>query len=338
MRAAGFVRSEHGLSPGLSDPEGGAGSRPDLLGLLRPVRHDASLFSGPSPFILRGITRYPFIPGHKWSDTIVVIGQEVGGMQVGDDKVVGDPIIGGGLCEPCRGGKPHWCGMRSEMGVRGDLSGTLGEYFSVPATAVIKLPATVGLDAAPLIEPATTVLRALHRTGCSIGDCVAVTGTGTLGLIAIQLPHAAGTRAGVVGIDAEGGFFVQSLGAGHARRHGEPESSAYHVVLEFSGVPSSFGAAISGGANRRRRHSARAVPADRSRPGPRQGPACGNLPRRGRIFREGGATDSRGVIDPYPLIGSRITLARIEDLYVRLLSASGRTEILVDMQGRIDER
>jgi hypothetical protein len=280
MRAAGFVRSEHGLSPGLSDPEGGAGSRPDLLGLLRPVRHDASLFSGPSPFILRGITRYPFIPGHKWSGTIVVIGQEVGG-----------------------------------------LSGALGEYFSVPATAVIKLPATVGLDAAPLIEPATTVLRALHRTGCSIGDCVAVTGTGTLGLIAIQLPHAAGTRAGVVGIDAEGGFFVQSLGAGHARRHGEPESSAYHVVLEFSGVPSSFGAAMSGGANRRRRHSARAVPADRSRPGPRQGPACGNLPRRGRIFREGGATDSRGVIDPYPLIGSRITLARIEDLYVRLLSA-----------------
>jgi hypothetical protein len=139
MRAAVFVRQEHGLSPGLSDPEGGAGSRPDPLGLLRPVRHDASLFSGPSPFILRGITRYPFIPGHKWSGTIV--GQEVGG-----------------------------------------LSGALGEYFSVPATAVIKLPATVGLDAAPLIEPATTVLRALHRTGCSIGDCVAVTGTGTLGL------------------------------------------------------------------------------------------------------------------------------------------------------------
>jgi threonine dehydrogenase-like Zn-dependent dehydrogenase len=280
MRAAVFVRQEHGLSPGLSDPEGGAGSRPDPLGLLRPVRHDASLFSGPSPFILRGITRYPFIPGHKWSGTIVVIGQEVGG-----------------------------------------LSGALGEYFSVPATAVIKLPATVGLDAAPLIEPATTVLRALHRTGCSIGDCVVGTGTGTLGLIAIQLPHAAGTRAGVVGIDAESGLLVQSLGAGHARRPGEPESSAYHVVLEFSGVPSSFGAAMSGGANRRRRHSAGAVPADRSRPGPRQGPACGNLPRRGRIFREGGAADSRGVIDPYPVIGSRITLARIEDVYVRLLSA-----------------
>jgi 2-desacetyl-2-hydroxyethyl bacteriochlorophyllide A dehydrogenase len=198
---------------------------------------DAELLRGSSPFLITGVTQYPFVPGHEWAGTIAAVGPGVSEVEVGD-RVVGNPFITCGACRFCLAGRRNLCLNRFEMGVRGNYQGAAAAYVRVPAANVTVVPESVGLRVAPLMEPTVTVVHALRRARCEVGDRVGVIGTGTLGLMAIQIARAMGADADAIGIERSGLELAAALGAARALDVDGAEDDSYSVVIEASGAGS----------------------------------------------------------------------------------------------------
>jgi L-iditol 2-dehydrogenase len=128
--------------------------------------------------------RYPCIPGHEWSGVVEAVGESVAGVEPGD-AVVCEGFCYCGACRRCRAGDTHLCETYDQLGfTRG---GGYGELVVAPRRVVHRLPRTVELDAAVLIEPASVVLQGLLRARPAPGETVGVIGVGTLGALAIVL-------------------------------------------------------------------------------------------------------------------------------------------------------
>ena len=128
--------------------------------------------------------RYPCIPGHEWSGVVEAVGNDVGDLSPGD-RVVCEGFCYCGACRRCRAGDTHLCERYDQLGfTRG---GGYGELVLAPRRVVHRLPESISLDAAVLIEPASVVLRGLLRARPAPGESVGVVGVGTLGALAVTL-------------------------------------------------------------------------------------------------------------------------------------------------------
>jgi threonine dehydrogenase-like Zn-dependent dehydrogenase len=110
----------------------------------------------------------------------------------------------------------------------------------VPRRVVHRLPETVSLDAAVLIEPASVVLKGLLRVRPEQGETVGVVGVGTIGALAIVLARLSSPAAVVAyGLREEELELARLLGAtetvdvssGRADQEGELD-----VVVETAGA------------------------------------------------------------------------------------------------------
>ena len=91
---------------------------------------------------------YPagFIAGHESGATVVELGSGVEHLKVWR-SVVPHPNRGCGKCPDCLSGKPYWCkGMRYNMG-------GYAQYMLSAAASCAKLPKTLSLADAALVEP-----------------------------------------------------------------------------------------------------------------------------------------------------------------------------------------
>jgi 2-desacetyl-2-hydroxyethyl bacteriochlorophyllide A dehydrogenase len=204
---------------------------------------DRELHLGTHPYLAAGLSRYPLVPGHEWSGTVVATGEDVLDLRPGD-RVVGDPFVACGRCRPCRRQRRNLCERRAEIGVRGDYPGAAAGLFRVPERVCTRVPGTLPLDHAVLAEPAVTVLAGLRRTRAGHGDRAVVIGTGTLGLLAVTLARAAGAEVEAVGIDAAGRELARELGAATAYEPGAAPGDAYDVVVEAAGAPDGLATAV----------------------------------------------------------------------------------------------
>jgi 2-desacetyl-2-hydroxyethyl bacteriochlorophyllide A dehydrogenase len=128
--------------------------------------------------------RYPCIPGHEWSGLVEQVGADVHDLAPGD-RVVCEGFCYCGICRRCRAGDTHLCENYDQLGfTRG---GGYGELVLAPRRVVHRLPESVSLDAAVLIEPASVVLKGLLRARPEPGDAVGVVGVGTVGALTIVL-------------------------------------------------------------------------------------------------------------------------------------------------------
>src|ERR1700684_3616847 len=57
---------------------------------------DVNIYSGKSDEVT-----FPYIPGHEWSGEIVKTGDSVFRLKTGD-RVVGETVVGCGVCDVCR--------------------------------------------------------------------------------------------------------------------------------------------------------------------------------------------------------------------------------------------
>ena len=147
---------------------------------------DIHVFHGRHPY-----TSYPVVQGHEVSGIVAETGTQVEGFSQGD-KVVFMPQVTCGTCYPCRHGMYHICDNLKVMGFQ--TSGAAQEYFPVKAEMVLKLPETVSLDHAALVEPIAVAVHALARFGNVAGLNVLVLGAGTIGNLVAQVAVASGAK------------------------------------------------------------------------------------------------------------------------------------------------
>ena len=143
---------------------------------------DVELVAGTRP---AEIVSYPIVPGHEWSGRIAVPGSGVTGLAPGD-PVVCEGFRWCGTCARCLDGSTNLClSGYHETGFT--EPGALSRFVTLPARLVHKLPADADVESAALIEPAACIAAAVLTGEPRDGGKFAVVGSGTLGLIAVQM-------------------------------------------------------------------------------------------------------------------------------------------------------
>jgi 2-desacetyl-2-hydroxyethyl bacteriochlorophyllide A dehydrogenase len=152
----------------------------------------ASGICGTDKEIFDGVYRasLPVIPGHEFAGTVVALGADVRDLRIGD-RVAADPNVPCQRCRFCHDGRVNLCDNYAAYGVT--LNGASAQYVSIPEHLCVRLPDALDLRHAALIEPLSCALHAWDLIGAQAGKRAVVYGSGTMGLMMLQL-------AGVFGI------------------------------------------------------------------------------------------------------------------------------------------
>jgi L-iditol 2-dehydrogenase len=196
---------------------------------------DLKIYKGAIP------AQYPLIMGHE------MVGELASG-----ERVIVDPVLHCGTCFHCRIGETNLCAAGGLIGR--ETNGGFAEYAAVPASQVFRLPDSLDIRIAPLIQVATTCLHAQRLGQVSLGESVAVIGLGVSGQLHAQLAKAHGAGK-VIGISRSRfkNDLAKQLGADVAIESGsgtvarvldETDGRGADVVIECTGVMSSIADAI----------------------------------------------------------------------------------------------
>jgi 2-desacetyl-2-hydroxyethyl bacteriochlorophyllide A dehydrogenase len=195
---------------------------------------DRELLAGGRP---EGFVRYPLIPGHEWSGTVVSVGSDV------DSALVGQPVVGEGFrscgrCPACRRGDNNLCAAPyDETGFT--QPGAWADYLTLPARLLHVLPEGSDLRAAAGLEPAACIAAACLKLAPVPGERAAVVGAGMLGLLATQLLHASGVaELAVLARRPDRAELAMRCGATTILSPAEADKHAggFDVVLEAAGT------------------------------------------------------------------------------------------------------
>lgn len=158
----------------------------------------------------------PLVMGHEAAGVIERVGQGATEFAPGE-RVTFDSTVYCGNCDFCRAGKVNLCDNRQVLGVScGDYRrhGAFAEYVAVPARIVYRLPDSLPMEHAALIEAVSVAVHAVNRSEVSAGDMAVVVGAGMIGLLTVQALRAAGVEQVVaVDIDDTRLSLAQKLGA-----------------------------------------------------------------------------------------------------------------------------
>lgn len=124
----------------------------------------------------------PFIPGHEFVGTIVELGRDVKGYEIGE-RVAAEQIVPCGECRFCNDGHYWMCLPHEIFGFFSEFNGGMAEFVRLPKKARIhKVPKTLKLEDALLIEPYACSKHCVDRAQIGCDDIVVIAGAGALGL------------------------------------------------------------------------------------------------------------------------------------------------------------
>lgn len=133
--------------------------------------------------------RIPQVFGHEMSGTIATIGQGVKGFIPGDHVTV-RPLDACGNCPACRAGHSHICQRLKFIGI--DAPGALQALWTVPAHTLHRLPDSLSLEMAALVEPLSVACHDVRLAGLQKGEYVVVQGGGPIGMLIATVARTAG--------------------------------------------------------------------------------------------------------------------------------------------------
>ncbi|WP_095101482.1 Zn-dependent oxidoreductase [Pseudomonas sp. Irchel 3A5] len=145
---------------------------------------DMHIIHGQNAFV-----RFPRVTGHEFSGVVREVGEGVEHLKAGD-RVCIDPVISCGTCYPCRINRPNVCTKLQVIGVHRD--GGFSEQVCVPAGNAHRLPDSMSLSHAALVEPYSIALNVLDRMQVHPGDSLLIYGAGVIGLTLVQMARALG--------------------------------------------------------------------------------------------------------------------------------------------------
>ena len=132
----------------------------------------------------KGYVQPPVIAGHEFIGTVWALGEGAGsgGLQLGD-RAISEQLVPCNACRYCKRGQYHLCLVHDIYGFHTDTQGGMAEFMLFPTRALNhKVPATLPLEKAALIEPLACSLHAVERAQIQFGDVCVIAGAGTLGL------------------------------------------------------------------------------------------------------------------------------------------------------------
>ncbi|KAF8842015.1 GroES-like protein [Paxillus ammoniavirescens] len=129
------------------------------------------------------ISKFPLIPGHEAIGTVVEMGKNVTGFEIGD-RCVADVGITCENCFYCRRGQSLLCENFNARGVT--LDGGFAEYIVYQQKKLYKIKNLTD-EEATLLEPAACAIHGLDKLNPPVGVEVLLLGAGPTGLILAQL-------------------------------------------------------------------------------------------------------------------------------------------------------
>jgi len=135
--------------------------------------------------VLENRARPGSILGHEWAGTLVDVGAEVQGWDLGA-RVVAGPTGGCGSCRACRRGRPSVC-LRREVPDFLAFRGAFSRLVTVPATQLLTIPDGLTTRVAALTEPTAIALHTVNLGGAGPDDRVLITGGGPVGLLTLAV-------------------------------------------------------------------------------------------------------------------------------------------------------
>jgi threonine dehydrogenase-like Zn-dependent dehydrogenase len=145
----------------------------------------------------RAVARMPSVIGHEPAGEVVELGAGVKDFKVGDHVAL-DPFGPCGQCSSCLAGRFNFCASPGRLG------GAFAEYAIAPLQNSWKVPKTMDLELAALLEPFATGLHAVEESSLRAGDSAVIEGPGPIGLCtAIAAREAGLTDIIVTGLAAD---------------------------------------------------------------------------------------------------------------------------------------
>jgi len=143
----------------------------------------------------------PVVSGHEMSGTVIGVGEAVTDFRPGD-RVVGEIVtFYCGKCINCRTGRINICARTnpSDQRIHYRAGGAFAPYAVWPERHLHRLPDSVGLREAVLIEPTAGSFHSLiERMELKPGESLLILGPGARGLILLQIGKAVGASPIIV--------------------------------------------------------------------------------------------------------------------------------------------
>ena len=133
----------------------------------------------------------PQVIGHEMAGDIAEVGEQVKGWQLGD-RVVVRPLDPCGACPACQAGHSHVCHNLKFLGI--DTPGAFQGSWTVPAHTLHRLPDTLPLDQAAMVEPVAVACHDVRLAAVQPGEDVVVIGGGPIGMLVALVAQQEGAR------------------------------------------------------------------------------------------------------------------------------------------------
>ncbi len=127
------------------------------------------------------VVEYPYRVGHEFSATVQDVGADVTSVQPGD-RVAVEPAMSCWECDQCKAGRPHTCRKLRFLGCPGQAEGCLSEYITMPSECCFRIPDSLSLQQAALVEPVSIGMYGNRLAGDLAGKSIGILGFGPIGM------------------------------------------------------------------------------------------------------------------------------------------------------------
>lgn len=189
---------------------------------------------------INGTYHFPTIPGHEMSGQIVAVNDD-------DEELLGKktaifPLMPCFECNACEREEYAQCSNYNYFGSRCD--GGYSEYLLVPKWNLVVFNDELDYKIAALCEPGAVAIHSINIGDIQKGDNVAVSGTGTIGMMIALVAHGKEANVTVIGRSNESLEFSKSLGL-KTLLTSELENKTFDKVYEVVGNNESINQSIS---------------------------------------------------------------------------------------------
>jgi len=191
------------------------------------------------------VVHAPLVLGHEVGGVITAVGDGVDPSRIGE-RVALEPQRTNPWSEQSRLGIYN-LDPDIEFFATPPYDGAFCEYVTIPSGSAFAVPETMTAEEAALIEPLAVAVAAIRHAGVKLGERVAITGAGPIGLLTAQLAQFAG--ASVIAVSDP-----LPQARERALRYGATETldplnialpdAAFDVCIDASGVPAAIQAGI----------------------------------------------------------------------------------------------